>query len=114
ERMSALETGQLGADMKAVTLARPDPEADMKAVTLARPDPEAVARLSAKPIYNAELRTTCVATMLERGHAYNALPQLTRATVNCRVLPGEPVEEVQKTLVRVLADDQISVTQIAP
>ncbi len=100
ERMSALETGQLGADMKAVTLARPDPEA--------------VARLSAKPIYNAELRTTCVATMLEGGHAYNALPQLTRATVNCRVLPGEPVEEVQKTLVRVLADDQISVTQIAP
>ncbi len=83
-------------------------------LTLARPDPEAVARLSAKPIYNAELRTTCVATMLEGGHAYNALPQLTRATVNCRVLPGEPVEEVQKTLVRVLADDQISVTQIAP
>jgi acetylornithine deacetylase/succinyl-diaminopimelate desuccinylase-like protein len=100
ERMSILETGQLGADMKAITLAKPDPEA--------------IARLSAKPVYNAELRTTCVATMLEGGHAYNALPQLARATVNCRVLPGEPVEEVQKTLVRVLADDQISVTQIAP
>ena len=100
ERMSALETGQLGADMKAITLAQPDPEA--------------IARLSAKPVYNAQLRTTCVATMLEGGHAPNALPQLARATVNCRVLPGEPVEEVQKTLVRVLADDQISVTQIAP
>jgi acetylornithine deacetylase/succinyl-diaminopimelate desuccinylase-like protein len=100
ERMSTLETGQL--------------RADMKAVTLAQPDPEGVARLSAKPVYNAQLRTTCVATMLEGGHAYNALPQVARATVNCRVLPGEAVEEVQKTLVRVLADDQISVTQIAP
>ncbi len=100
ERMSALETGQLGADMKAITLAQPDPEA--------------IARLSAKPVYNAQLRTTCVATMLEGGHAFNALPQVARATVNCRVLPGEPVEEVQKTLVGVLADDQISVTQIAP
>jgi acetylornithine deacetylase/succinyl-diaminopimelate desuccinylase-like protein len=100
ERMSALETGQVGADMKAITLAQPEPEA--------------VARLSANPVYNAELRTTCVATMLEGGHAYNALPQVARATVNCRVLPGEAVEEVQKTLVRVLADDQISVTQIAP
>src|SRR6266566_8015053 len=98
ERMSALETGQLGADMKAMTLAKPDPEA--------------IARLSAKPVYNAQLRTTCVATMLEGGHAFNALPQLARATVNCRVLPGEPVEEVQKTLVGVLADDQIAVEQI--
>jgi acetylornithine deacetylase/succinyl-diaminopimelate desuccinylase-like protein len=100
ERMSTLETGQLGADMKAVTQAQPDPEA--------------VSRLSAKPIYNAQLRTTCVATMMEGGHAYNALPQLARATINCRVLPGEPVEEVQQTLVRVIADDQISVKQIKP
>jgi acetylornithine deacetylase/succinyl-diaminopimelate desuccinylase-like protein len=99
ERMSTLETGQLSADMKAITLAKPDPEA--------------IVRLSAKPVYNAQLRTTCVATMLEGGHAPNALPQLARATVNCRVLPGEPVEEVQKTLVRVLAEDQISVTQTA-
>jgi acetylornithine deacetylase/succinyl-diaminopimelate desuccinylase-like protein len=100
ERMSAFETGQLGADMKAITLAKPDPEA--------------VVRLSANPVYNAAIRTTCVATMLEGGHAINALPQVARATVNCRVLPGEPVDEVQQTLVRVLADDQISVTQIAP
>jgi acetylornithine deacetylase/succinyl-diaminopimelate desuccinylase-like protein len=68
--------------------------------------------LSANPVYNAQLRTTCVATLLEGGHAYNALPQLARATVNCRVMPGEPVNEVTATLVRVLADDQIAVTQI--
>jgi acetylornithine deacetylase/succinyl-diaminopimelate desuccinylase-like protein len=100
ERMSTLEQGQLAADMKAVTLATPDPAA--------------VARLSATPVYNAQLRTTCVATMLEGGHAVNALPQVARATVNCRVLPGEPVEDVRATLTRVIGDDQVSVTQTAP
>jgi len=68
--------------------------------------------LSANPVYNAQLRTTCVATLLEGGHAYNALPQVARATINCRVMPGEPVDEVKATLVRVLADDQTAVTQI--
>jgi acetylornithine deacetylase/succinyl-diaminopimelate desuccinylase-like protein len=98
ERSATQEGGQLGADMRSVVSSQPDPAA--------------VARLSALPAYNAQLRTTCVATMLEGGHAYNALPQTARATVNCRILPGEPVEEVQKTLVRVLADDQISVAPI--
>jgi acetylornithine deacetylase/succinyl-diaminopimelate desuccinylase-like protein len=82
----------------------------MRAVASSQADPAAAARLSSTPAYNAQLRTTCVATMLEGGHAVNALPQTARATVNCRILPGEPVEEVQKTLVRVLADDQITVT----
>ena len=98
EVMSTLEEGQLAADMKSVTSANPDSDA--------------VARLSSKPVYNSQLRTTCVATMLEGGHAYNALPQLVRATVNCRVLPGQPVDEVQKTLVQVLADDKITVEQV--
>ena len=71
-------------------------------------DPAAVERLSKTVRYNAQMRTTCVATMLEGGHAANALPQTARATVNCRILPGEPVDEVLRTLVRVLADDQIS------
>jgi len=83
--------------------------ADMISVASAHPDPAAVARLSARPVYNAQLRTTCVATLLEGGHADNALPQRAQATVNCRVLPGESMDGVQKTLVRVLADDQISV-----
>ncbi len=39
------------------------------------------------PFYNALLRTTCVATMLQAGHAENALPQTAQATVNCRLLP---------------------------
>jgi acetylornithine deacetylase/succinyl-diaminopimelate desuccinylase-like protein len=98
QREGAQEGGQLGADMVAVA-------AD-------HPDPAVVARISAIPGYNTLLRTTCVATMLEGGHAVNALPQTARATVNCRILPGEPVDEVQRTLVRVLADDQISVTPL--
>jgi acetylornithine deacetylase/succinyl-diaminopimelate desuccinylase-like protein len=71
-----------------------------------------VARLSANPSYNAQLRTTCVATMLEGGSAVNALPQLATAKVNCRIMPGEPVDGVKATLERVPADDQIVVTQI--
>ena len=88
--------------------------ADIRSVISSRPDPAALSltRLSANPVYNAQLRTTCVATLLEGGHAYNALPQAARATVNCRIMPGEPVEEVTATLKRVLADDQISLTQI--
>ena len=98
ERSAALEQDQMAADMRAVVRSPPDPAAAI--------------RLSAKPIYNAQLRTTCVATRLEAGHADNALPQVARAMVNCRILPGEPAEEVQQTLTRVLADDQITVTPV--
>jgi acetylornithine deacetylase/succinyl-diaminopimelate desuccinylase-like protein len=88
--------------------------ADMRAVLSDKPDPAAMSfvHLAANPVYNAQLRTTCVATMLEGGHAVNALPQLASAKVNCRIMPGEPVEEVKATLERVLADDQIAVTQL--
>jgi acetylornithine deacetylase/succinyl-diaminopimelate desuccinylase-like protein len=50
--------------------------------------------------------------MLEGGHAVNALPQLASAKVNCRIMPGESVDEIKATLERVLADDQITVTKI--
>jgi acetylornithine deacetylase/succinyl-diaminopimelate desuccinylase-like protein len=88
--------------------------ADMRTVLTDKPDPAAMSfvRLAANPVYNAQLRTTCVATMLQGGHAVNALPQLASAKVNCRIMPGEPVDEVKATLERVLADDQIAVTQL--
>src|SRR4029077_8286131 len=71
---------------------------------------EAMTRLAAAtPAWNATLRTTCVATLLEGGHAMNALPQLAAATVNCRVLPEDSVDYVQSTLQKVVADDQVSV-----
>jgi acetylornithine deacetylase/succinyl-diaminopimelate desuccinylase-like protein len=87
--------------------------ADMRAVARPAPDLAAAARLSAKsPFHNALLRTTCVATMLQAGHAENALPQTAQATVNCRLLPIDDAAAVQKELVRVLADPQITVAPI--
>jgi acetylornithine deacetylase/succinyl-diaminopimelate desuccinylase-like protein len=86
--------------------------ADIRSVLSTTPDPAALARLSANPTYNAQLRTTCVATMLDGGHAYNALPQTARAVVNCRIMPGEQPDDIKAALVRVLADDQIAVTQM--
>src|ERR1700724_124073 len=100
ERTADFEGDQTAADIRSVISGRPNP-ASLSLV-----------RLSANPAYNAQLRTTCVATMLEGGHVYNALPQVARATVNCRIMPGDPVDEVKATLVRVLGDDQIAVTQI--
>ncbi len=59
-----------------------------------------------------KIRTTCVATLLEAGHAENALPQTARATVNCRIMPDEPVAEVERTLLRVIDDPKIAVIPI--
>jgi acetylornithine deacetylase/succinyl-diaminopimelate desuccinylase-like protein len=87
--------------------------ADMRAVAKDPATPAAAARLSAQsPFFNALLRTTCVATQLQAGHAENALPQTAQATVNCRLLPDESPATVQQTLERVLADPQIAVASI--
>jgi len=83
--------------------------AAMKAVVANPADQEAVRVLSADPAYNSQLRTTCVATMLEGGHAINALPQRARAYVNCRVLPEESREDVRRTLERVIGDPKVTV-----
>ncbi len=88
--------------------------AAMRGVLTDPPDPAALARLAPIPEYNSRLRTTCVATMLEAGHAENALPQRARATMNCRILPGESPDDVLATLKRVIADPQIAVAPIAP
>ncbi len=86
--------------------------ADIRSVLSERPDPSSLTRLYANPIHNAQLHTTCVATMLQGGHAYNALPQTASAMVNCRIMPGESVEGVKATLARVLADGQISLSEM--
>jgi acetylornithine deacetylase/succinyl-diaminopimelate desuccinylase-like protein len=89
----------------------PKVAADMRAVAQDRPDPAAAARLSAQlPYWNSMMRTTCVATLLQGGHAHNALPQLATANVNCRILPGQAPAAVKDTLVSVLADPKIKVS----
>jgi acetylornithine deacetylase/succinyl-diaminopimelate desuccinylase-like protein len=85
---------------------------DMRAVIKDPPDERAIARLSKDPIYNSEMHTTCVATRLGGGHANNALPQLARANVNCRILPGHSREEVRQQLVKVFADPKVAVRYV--
>ena len=98
ERSAELEEGDLAAAMRGVVHYPPDPAA--------------VAYLSRTPFYNSRLRSTCVATMLNAGHAENALPQRAQATVNCRVLPGESVDVVQDTLVTVIGDAQVTISPV--
>jgi acetylornithine deacetylase/succinyl-diaminopimelate desuccinylase-like protein len=68
---------------------------------------------AASPVWNSTLRTTCVATQLEGGHAINALPQLAAANVNCRVLPEDSAEYVLSTLKKVVSDEQVSITSLS-
>jgi len=86
---------------------------DMRAAAKEPPDRAAIARLSQVPYFNSLLHTTCVATMLTGGHAPNALPQMARANVNCRIFPGEEPEAVRKTLEKLLADPKVTVTIVA-
>jgi acetylornithine deacetylase/succinyl-diaminopimelate desuccinylase-like protein len=72
----------------------------------------AEALAAAEPGWNAILRTTCVATMLDGGHATNALPQRARANVNCRIFPGTSVEQVRQALERVVGDPQVKITTL--
>jgi acetylornithine deacetylase/succinyl-diaminopimelate desuccinylase-like protein len=87
---------------------------DMKAMAKDPPDPEAVRRLAQSPYLNALLRTTCVATELEGGHAENALPQSARAVVNCRMLPEDHADMVRQTLQQVVIDPEVRFSEIEP
>ncbi len=87
--------------------------ADMKAIVKNPPSQEAIARLSANPLYNATMRTTCVATRLDAGHANNALPQDARAIVNCRILPGHTRQEIHDKLVQIFADPAVTVRYVS-
>jgi acetylornithine deacetylase/succinyl-diaminopimelate desuccinylase-like protein len=76
-------------------------------------DPAAMRAVAeASPQWNAVMRTTCVATGLDGGHAENALPQTAGARINCRILPEQTVEEVQGALRTAVADEQVVVTLI--
>ena len=100
ERRATIETGAT--------------RADMLAAAKTPPDPAAIERLSAAVETNILLRTTCTATQIEGGHAQNALPQRARATLQCRIIPGESQDSVRDTLTRVLADPSIKISVITP
>ena len=74
-------------------------------------DREAMRRVAkASAPLNAMMRTTCVATQLEGGHATNALPQLAAANINCRLLPDDSADRVVAELTKLVADDQVKIT----
>ena len=98
---------------RSATTSTPQVGADMKAILRKPLDSAAVARLSADPLYNAEMRTTCVATRFEAGHANNALPQTARANVNCRILPEHSREEIRLDLIKIFADPAIKVRYVS-
>lgn len=89
-----------------------DMGAAMRALVANESDARAAATVSRDPASNARLRTTCVATLLEGGHAQNALPQRATATVNCRILPDGSREDVQRQLVAAVQDTSVHVTMI--
>ena len=93
-------TGPIAAAMRAFA-ANPD-------------DAKAAATLSADPAYVGQIRTTCVATMLDGGHALNALPQRADANVNCRIFPGTHIASVQATLAKVIDDPNVKITVRQP
>ena len=96
ERRASIESGQVAADMRAV-LRQP-------------PDAAAVERLSSVVETNILLRSTCTTTMIEGGHAENALPQRARATVQCRLIPGESQESAAAAVRSALADPRVALT----
>ncbi|MEO8336679.1 MAG: M20/M25/M40 family metallo-hydrolase [bacterium] len=100
ERTAALEMPAMAAAMRAI-VAQPT-------------DSAASAIISKDPRYNSMLRTTCVATRLAGGHAYNALPQTATANVNCRIVPTQTPEEVRTMLARVIGDTAIHITSTVP
>ena len=99
-RTGAARGGELGAAMQAI-VANPR-------------DKAAEAVLNKDRAYHSMLRTTCVATLLDGGHANNALPQRAGANVNCRIFPGHSTEEIRQQLERVVADKGVTVTTVPP
>ena len=99
-RVAAIKGGETGAAMQALVK---NPQ-----------DAEAVALINRNKAWHSMLRTTCVATMLNGGHATNALPQRANANINCRIFPGDSVPYVLKTLTEAVNDPQVKVTVVPP
>jgi acetylornithine deacetylase/succinyl-diaminopimelate desuccinylase-like protein len=114
-RFPVMLTATTRSSFKELAALDPGPaSADMNAVAQTPPDLAAAERLSANARFNAQLRTTCVATLISGGHAENALPQRAKATMQCRMMPGDTAANVQALLVKAVSDPAVSVTMDAP
>ncbi|KTE25714.1 MULTISPECIES: M20/M25/M40 family metallo-hydrolase [unclassified Sphingopyxis] len=77
-------------------------------------DKTAEAVVNTDRFLHGNIRTTCVATLLDGGHAPNALPQRAGANVNCRIFPGHSIESIRDELMRVIGDPGVTITQLPP
>ncbi|UKK83713.1 M20/M25/M40 family metallo-hydrolase [Sphingopyxis sp. BSN-002] len=77
-------------------------------------DKAAGAIVNADRFLHGNIRTTCVATLLDGGHAPNALPQRAGANINCRIFPGHSIESIREELIKVIGDPGVTVTQLPP
>lgn len=99
------------ASLKATGEHTSGPLADAMRQFAAHPDDaEAAQVISADPAYVGQIRTTCVATMLDGGHALNALPQRAQANINCRIFPGVGIAAVEATLGKVIDDASVAIS----
>lgn len=90
-------------------------EGKAMAAIVANPNDKAADKLlSQNPTYHTMLRTTCVATMIDGGHATNALPQKVTANINCRIFPGTSPQIIRETLARIIGNPKISVDFFGP
>ena len=99
---------------RTAALESPEMASAMRAIAVNAGDSAATSVLARDARYNSMLRTTCVATRLSGGHAYNALPQTATANVNCRIVPTSNPREVRETLARVVADTGIRISETNP
>ena len=95
--------------LAAADRAAPKTGAAMRAFANDPSDKQAIATLSADPAHVGQIGTTCVATMLNGGHALNALPQRATANINCRIFPGNSFKQVEDELVRVADEPKMQI-----
>lgn len=91
----------------------PEPLAGALKAALDNPESEEAASIFSQDTYlNASVRTTCITTMLDAGHAENALPQSAEATINCRITPGMTPDEAFSILSGVIDDEGVELTSV--
>lgn len=119
--LTKLEVSPFPVELNSVTraeleakekIASPERAALIRGVLKDPPDPNSVAEFEKDPTDNAMLRTTCVATMVNAGHARNALPGEAKANVNCRILPGHSQEEIRQRLIAIFDDPKLTVSYV--
>ena len=119
--LAKLEASPFPMELNAVTRAELEEKAKLadpqraeliRRVLANSPGPAAIAEFSKDPTDNSTIRTTCVATMVNAGHARNALPGTAKANVNCRILPGHSQEEIRQKLIQIFDDPKLTVNYV--